>query len=642
MMTGNDLLELLKSNGIITALDFYLANFLHQKANINDPQANRRFAFLLAWLSLEVRSGHVCIDLTQLTKKQFDYRIGRELSDSIFTDLDKPKLTDWLKLCAEISHDIISDGQNLTPLILCSNRLYFQRMWLYEKRVAQYFALNQHSYHFEDKTSVCSLIDTLFPSTNSVEIDWQKVAVVSALTHKIAIISGGPGTGKTTTISKLLTALLTINQENTLTNLRIVATAPTGKAAARLTESLSSALSSLTIPEPIKSSLPTEAITLHRLLGARPNSNQYLYNEHNLLNIDLLLIDEASMVDLPMMAKIINALPEHCRLILLGDKEQLSSVEAGAVFADLCQMMEQGYSQNHIDTIYEICQYRLESNTQHQANFADCVCLLQKSYRFNLNSGIGVLANYIKEGQNEAIEQLFKQNKHHDIVLNPLVDENHYIKAIQHTVSYYSHYLLQILKYPTKIQHILTCFAEFRLLCALREGRYGVSGLNKIIEQELEKQNIIHRNKNQAWYVGRPIMILRNSFSLGLFNGDIGITLPDPHNKDKLRVYFSLPSGEIKGFAPYRLPEHETAYAMTIHKSQGSEFDHISIILPTEYSPLLTRSLLYTAVTRAKKNVAIFADNQILSRTVLSKTQRQSGLLHELENITANLNKVAE
>lgn len=632
MINSIDFLEQLRSKGTFTALDFHIARFFIQKVNLDDHKQSCRLAFLILWMSVEIRSGHVCIDLAQLSRAQFDYRLGRDIAETIFEQLGHPKLTDWLQLCNQLGHDIIGNSQNLTPLILHENKLYFQRLWLYEKQVAQFFGLGQQLYISNDKQKMIDIINNLFPDTHSGEIDWQKVAVVSALTRRIAIISGGPGTGKTTTISKLLVALVKIIQEPDAKKIQIMATAPTGKAAARLTESLSNALSHLNLPSSIKNSLPTEAITLHRLLGARPNTNQYSYNEQNKLSIDVLLIDEASMVDLPMMAKVIAALPAHCRLILLGDKEQLSSVEAGAVFGDLCELYHRGYSQPHVKMINELCAYQLTGKTE-EVSLADCVCLLQKSYRFNNHSGIGQLANLIKAGEHQTVLKLLNNNQHIDVIYNTLINQQQYLKAIEYSVNHYRNYFLEIVKQPVNIKHILNYFAQYRLLCALREGAFGVDGLNKVIEQTLENQQIIQRTRQQPWYVGRPIMILRNSFTLGLFNGDIGITLPDPDDASKLRVYFLLPNGEIKGFSPYRLPEHETVYAMTIHKSQGSEFDHISIVLPNEYSPILTRSLLYTAVTRAKQKVAIFSESTILTRTIQTKTQRQSGLLTQLKNI---------
>ena len=220
-----------------------------------------------------------------------------------------------------------------------------------------------------------------------------------------------------------------------------------------------------------------------------------------------------------------------------------------------------------------------------------------------------------------------------DIKYQELSSQESYQAVLHDSVNQYKHYLNAINQHSfDDTAAILEKFAQYRLLCAVREGQFGVSGLNKQIELLLAQKKFIHLKNGEAWYVGRPIMILRNSISLGLYNGDIGITLRAQHDHSKLRVYFPLADGSIKGFSPFRLPEHETAYAMTIHKSQGSEFDHVNIILPTDYSPLLNRSLLYTAITRAKKTVSISAADQILQQAIKSQTQRHSGLVNLLLN----------
>lgn len=631
MNNNIELLEKLKSSSHIIPLDLHLALFFAEKSNLIHSTEQLRFAFLIAWLSVEVRSGHVCIDLTEITKQNLGYRFGYELTDAIFDKLDYPKIEDWLSLCINVDSQIISDGQVLSPFILKSNRLYFQRMWLYETQVAHYFINAMQQRYYPNKQKVRKLLNNLFPpDIDSNEIDWQKVAVVTAATRRVTIISGGPGTGKTTTISKILAVLTAIHNDESVSPLRIIAAAPTGKAAARLTESLTAAIATLPIEQKIKDSLPIDAVTLHRLLGARIDNNEYLYNKKNKLNVDILLIDEASMVDLSMMSKVIAALPDNTRLILLGDKEQLSSVEAGAVFGDLCELIDDGYSQEHVQMINEFTGYHLATDNQ-IASCADSVCLLQKSYRFDRYSGIGILANAIKEGLQDDIMSLFAGRQFSDIAFNALNNTNEYHHVVDSCVQSYQLYLKEINKDSTNIRHILLAFSQFRLLCALREGVFGVLGLNKVIENALHKKGYISLKKNDLWYIGRPIMILKNSFSLGLFNGDIGIVLPSPMDSSKLRVYFLMPNGEIKGFSPFRLPEHETTYAMTIHKSQGSEFEQVAVILPNEYSPLLTRSLLYTAVTRAKKYVAIYSSEKILERTVKSQTSRQSGLLELLQ-----------
>ncbi|RKS87094.1 DNA helicase/exodeoxyribonuclease V alpha subunit [Orbus hercynius] len=622
------LLDKLKSSGMIMPLDYHLALFFIRQSKLTDSLALSRFAFLIVWLNIEVRAGHVCINITQITKHNLEYRFGREYVTRIFSDLDEPTWHDWIKLCERVGQNIISDGSCLSPLIRNDNRIYFQRMWLYEKHVAAYFNSALTCQVVERQAN--QLLNDLFPSTSaSHDIDWQKVAAALAVIHPVAIISGGPGTGKTTTISKILAVLVSMHQHDSLSPLRIVAAAPTGKAAARLTESLSKAISTLPVPKSIKQRIPIEALTLHRLLGASSNNRQYRYHQGNPLSIDILLIDEASMIDLPMMSSVIAALPNNARLILLGDKEQLSSVEAGAVFGDLCAQLQRGYSEQQVQMISQLTGYVLEAKSA-QVSIADHVCLLQKSYRFSSESGIGLLANAIKAGRYPHVMTLLQSKNYSDLTFHEISCRDQYQQAVEQCANNYLNYLQIIISKSNDIKTILDSFAQFRLLCALREGPFGVLGLNEMIERLLAQKKVINLIKRDGWYIGRPIMILKNSFSLGLFNGDIGITLPSLDDANKLKVYFLLPNGEIKGVAPFRLPEHETAYAMTIHKSQGSEFGSVSIILPNEYSPLLTRSLLYTAVTRAKNHITLYSPYTIIEKTINTQIERQSGLANLL------------
>lgn len=624
MMNSIPLLDKLKLSGMIVPLDFHLAMFFTRQSTLIDGLSKTRFAFLITWLSIEVRAGHVCINVADLHKQNLEYRFGRELTDQILTDLDSPTFVNWMTLMTQVGTDMISDGSQLSPFILNANRLYFQRMWLYETHVAQYFNHSLQNSPSSDGVKQC--LTSLFDEDDNAEIDWQKVATATAISRKVTIISGGPGTGKTTAISKILATLVTVHQQRLSVPLKIIASAPTGKAAARLTESLAKAIATLPVSASTKAAIPVEAITLHRLLGAKAGSNKYRYDANNPLNLDVLLIDEASMIDLPMMSSVIAALPQHARLILLGDKEQLSSVEAGAVFGDLCELLTRGYSTEHVALIKQLTGYHLDAKTD-KLSIADSICLLQKSYRFDSQSGIGILANLIKEGQATKALKLLNENTYTDITLDIMNNSHQYQTAIDWCCKGYEHYLQIIKSADYDKKHILSIFSQFRLLCALREGPFGVQGLNKIIEKGLHEIGIISIKRHDPWYIGRPVMILKNSFSLGLFNGDIGITLPSDEDHHKLKVYFLLPNGEIKGFTPFRLPEHETAYAMTIHKSQGSEFEHVAIILPNEYTPLLTRSLLYTAITRAKENVTIFASTTIIEKTIHSQINRQSGLV---------------
>lgn len=612
----NEWLSQFKQDSQSSLLDIHLATFLTHKARLNDDITIKRFSFLVMSLSKEVRSGHVCLDLAYLDESTIE--------SQLWLQLDSPNAQDW-KIALEQAYDsqVVSDGTNLSPLIFIENKLYFQRMWLDEQNVAQYFNHTALDKELSYNTDLTTVLNQLFIQ-NQTEIDWQKVAVAAALTRKVAIISGGPGTGKTTTVAKILAGILLTNP-----HARIITSAPTGKAASRLTESLSRTIEQLDFAS---LNIKAEAMTLHRLLGAKADNRSFKHDKNNPLHVDVLVIDEASMVDLNMMARVIEALPNSARLILLGDKDQLSSVEAGAVFGDLCTFISHGYSEARAKELSQLTGYDVPA-CQQTAKITDSICLLQKSYRFNESSGIGLLANAVKAGSSTSVKKLLLDESLSDIQYHALSSQQAYEDILHDSINHYKHYLNVIKQNGTNdIALVLSKFAEYRLLCAVREGHFGVEGLNKQIELLLAKNKLIYLKNKEAWYVGRPIMILRNSTSLGLYNGDIGITLMAEHDSSKLRVYFPFADGSIKGFSPFRLPEHETAYAMTIHKSQGSEFDHVNIILPTDNSPLLNRSLLYTAITRAKKTVSIYATEAILLQAIKSQTQRHSGLVSLLQN----------
>ena len=404
--------------------------------------------------------------------------------------------------------------------------------------------------------------------------------------------------------------------------------APTGKAAARLTESIGAAVQSLAVEKTVKEHIPTQSSTIHRLLGSIPNRVEFRHNRDNPLHLDVLVVDEASMVDLPMMARLLDAMPPHAKLILLGDRDQLASVEAGAVLGDICSFSDQGYSQEQGQVLSRLTGYRLEATRSGRpAAVADSLCMLRKSYRFHARSGIGQLARAINAGQPYQVEKVWQQG-YRDIHHYPLNTDN-YQTLINMAVTFYRDYLDAIdgRRPPAEV---LKAFSRVRLLCALREGDFGVAGLNQRIERGLARLGKITPG-DETWYAGRPVMITRNDHGLGLYNGDIGIAMrdpePDPQTGEyRLRVYFDMPDGSIRGVLPSRIPEHETVYAMTIHKSQGSEFADTLMVLPADYSPILTRELVYTGVTRAKEKLYLFAPQEIINRAVRLRTERASGL----------------
>ncbi|MDW6017923.1 exodeoxyribonuclease V subunit alpha [Vibrio plantisponsor] len=494
-------------------------------------------------------------------------------------------------------------------------------------------------------------LNTLVPASSC--LNWQKVAAAVALTRRFAVISGGPGTGKTTTVTKLLAALIRQSQQQGHTpNIKLVA--PTGKAAARLTESIGKAVESLAVEPDLKSAIPTTSSTIHRLLGAIPGSAEFRHHNKNPLHLDVLVVDEASMVDLSMMVKLVDALPSHARLILLGDKDQLASVEAGAVLGDICSFIDNGYSAAQGKLLSELTGFHTlgnsvsstHSKTSH-SSVADSLCMLQKSYRFDARSGIGQLAKAINSGRAAKVDEVWNQD-FSDINHYPLSSDN-YNQMIKSLVDAYSVYLqragkrnkadvitdavesLQLETMASEAKAVLKAFSQSRLLCAVREGDFGVLGLNHRIERALAARNLI-KTQQELWYHGRPVMVTLNDHALGLYNGDIGICMRDEEDAEqRLKVYFELPDGSVKAVLPSRVPQHETAFAMTIHKSQGSEFEFTAMILPPEYSPIVTRELIYTGITRAKERLALYCDIGVLKRGIQFKTERASGLVERLK-----------
>ncbi|HDR2794603.1 MULTISPECIES: exodeoxyribonuclease V subunit alpha [Enterobacter] len=561
-----------------------------------------------AILSRDAGEGHVCLPLSRLV---CDDKTPPALQ-SCFALLGDA--VDWQRVL--LNSSAVSDGSTPAPLILTGGRLYLNRLWRYELTVARYFSEANAPLPC-DEVLLRQTLDGLF--TSQEPIDWQKVAAAVALTRRISVISGGPGTGKTTTVAKLLAALIQLSGEQ---KCRIRLAAPTGKAAARLTESLGGALQKLPLTQEQLALFPNEASTLHRLLGAQPGSQRLRYHAGNPLHLDVLVVDEASMIDLTMMSRLIEALPSHARVIFLGDRDQLASVEAGAVLGDICTYASLGYTTARAQELARLTGCVLAGNDNPLAGaLRDSLCLLQKSYRFGSHSGIGQLATAVNRGDRNATRSVFS-GEFDDIEKKSLQNGEEYQAMLDEALQGYQLFLESV-QQQRPPEQVIAAFGEYQLLCALREGPFGVAGLNERLEQVLAQKRRITRLPHSRWYEGRPVMISRNDSALGLFNGDIGIALDRGQG---LRVWFLMPDGSVKSVQPSRLPEHETAWAMTVHKSQGSEFNHAALILPSQLSPVVTRELIYTAITRARKRLSLYTDERVLVQAIATRTERRSGL----------------
>ena len=601
----------------LRALDAQLPQTLHQLA----AEPNALVWLLTALLCHQYGRGHSCILLQDLLDdpdgllslppqnqflQRFSDRPSQLLSGMAMADYRQAlQGSNWL-----------SSDAGPAPLVLSDNRLYLRRLYQAEQLVKQQISQRVAAL-LPLAPDVAGQLNRLFPATAQTEPDWQKLACAMALQRRFAIITGGPGTGKTTTVVKLLALL----QQGAAHKLNIKLAAPTGKAAVRLTESISGALSRL--PAELTAAIPTEVSTLHRLLGALPNRRSFKHNSDNPLQLDVLVVDEASMVDLEMMAALLSALPAQAQLVLLGDKDQLSSVEAGSVLGDLCRGADLGgYSADTLALLTPYSELPLATWQGSGTVLNQATVMLRHSHRFDSKSGIGQLAAAVNCGDTKA-PALF--SRFDDITLlagnTPL--------ALKATVLAGYRQYLQLMQQPNTEREqwagaVLGSYSQFQLLCALRSGDWGVEGLNLQIGQWLSSAGLI--DARQHWYAGRPVMMQRNNYSLGLMNGDIGITLQDPLS-GQLRVVFQLSDGTLKWVLPSRLTEVDTAFAITVHKSQGSEFTHCCLVLPPDNSPILSRELLYTGITRAKQHFTLLCGNPaLLQQAIARRVSRSSGL----------------
>ncbi|MGI2123739.1 exodeoxyribonuclease V subunit alpha [Shewanella baltica] len=711
-----ELLKLWEQERLLTPLD---RHFALEMSHLHPSDSQQPlFMLLCALLSQQLSSQHSCLVLAHIVPLN---PMAEQNSHCKIT-LSLEALTETLQ-----TFDAVGQAGSNKPLIFDNGRLYLQRYHQFETSVAASLirlsgSVSKHSedVSHQEQTQTAklrSLLDQLFPAnllaphsltrnalttnvlTNSegtqstAPIDWQKVATATALGKKLSVITGGPGTGKTTTVTKLLLLLQMESQQE----IRLVA--PTGKAAARLSESIKASKARLAkelsahadvIDEARNRNnqdfltalgrIPEEASTLHRLLGVIPNSPHFRHHQGNPLRLDLLIVDEASMVDLPMMYKLLSALPEHASLILLGDQDQLASVEAGAVLADICAglkmpvdpnnlaqnniasnnpaLWQMRYSKEQAERLSTLTGFELTPFISDSPKLGDSLCMLMHSHRFKGDAGIGLLASAVNRADLQGILQVWQQGlaelnwlEHSMVVsqtqakvsepannvgLNLLLEQacqqyGIYLSALNSDASNNDVSNSNVGTRPSTAD-IIDSFNQYRILCAMRSGDYGVEGINQYVTQALANAKLI--KPLQEFYLGRPIIIQSNDYNLGLFNGDIGLILQDEDKPERLMAHFIKADGSLLKVLPARLPSHETCYAMTVHKSQGSEFSRVALVLPPNPSlaqwQLLTKELIYTAITRAKVHFTCLGTQHVFERASSQATQRASGLADRL------------
>jgi exodeoxyribonuclease V alpha subunit len=650
-------LERLADVGLLRRLDSALAAFVAEQ----DAEAEPALLVATAVLAQMEGRGHSCLPLGLLAKNPHEILAWPKEAENLLLSLweQLPRsLPDWLQalrrspLVRVVRHGAPSAdlGQPLVLLEGAEPFLYLRRYWDYERSVAaQIVERTAADGRLDDEAPVRHWLVRLFgPPTPA--FDWQKLACALALRARLSVITGGPGTGKTYTAARLLALLFATAPD--ASQLRVALAAPTGKAAARLKQSIDTSL--LELQGAVQGALDLQALvqrmgaarTLHSLLGARPDTRRFAHHAGHPLDVDVLIVDEASMIHLEMMAALLQALPPTARLVLLGDKDQLASVEAGAVLGDLCRDASQGhYTAETAAYVERVMAQALPAEYRARGAalpLAQSTVMLRASRRFG--GPIGQLALAVNAGDAPGAMALLQQHTRAGSDGALWAREGGEVEAVVHSAvagrgqaASYAAYAEALGQMPRAdgladeaahqqwVQRVLTAFDRYRLLCAVREGAWGVAGLNRAVEAALQAQGAIR--KEGEWYKGRPVMVTRNDAQLDVFNGDIGMALPSHADPSRLRVYF-LRGEHLHHVSTARLAHVETAFAMTVHKSQGSEFEHTALVLAAQGGSVLSRELVYTGITRARQAFSLWSEVPgLLVSAMGSPTQRSSGLL---------------
>jgi exodeoxyribonuclease V alpha subunit len=587
----------------------------HQFAVYFQNQFLQPYIYLV---SKKLSEGHICLRLDSLDREKAD----------LFENW-QAYLDDTERL--ERENIVTTDPDGYQPFVLYNRRLYLHRYFQYESRILQrilVFISHEERFRAERIQALKqngNFISNLFREEGLSEArpNWQLAAAVSAVLQNFTIITGGPGTGKTTTVAKVLALLHSINK-----SLRVALAAPTGKAAARMAESLKNA--KVDGSEELAAFFQAlEPSTIHRLLGFIPDSPFFKHNRENPLHVDVIIVDESSMIDVALFAKLLDAIGPDTRLILLGDKDQLSSVEAGSLFGDLCQAQEplNVFGPERLDLINsfadQLARVPLSGSHQSRHPLAQHVIELKFSRRFKDEEGIGKFSKAIIKNDVSVVRDFIRQERDEHVAVDTQYSDGLFSEFIRA----YERYI----KEPD-ISLALKYLNDLRVLCAMREGPQGLYAMNLKIEKYLEARGLIQVDRE--FYHHRPIIVSSNNYNLGLFNGDVGLIRPD--DKGVLYAWFENKEGKVRSYSPGFITNCETVFAMTIHKSQGSEFTKVLVVLPDDSnSNLLTRELLYTGITRARDFVLLQGSEDVIVRACDRFVERASGIVERLNQVEA-------
>ncbi|MDR5787765.1 MULTISPECIES: exodeoxyribonuclease V subunit alpha [Caballeronia] len=596
-------------------------------------------------MSRATAQGHVCLPLAALARRH-DARFD-EARDALLAS----------GVACLVRGGARADAADLLPLVIDEDgRLYLARYFDYERRLACSLVERSRDTRMtasrEDIARQAERIARYFGPRADDDIDWQRVAAFVALAGRLTIVSGGPGTGKTTTVVGVLACLLDADPD-----LRIALAAPTGKAAQRMQEALIERADKL--PPELAERLPRTSFTLQRLLGVQ-SDGRFRHHRDNPLPYDVIVVDEASMIDVALAAHLLEAVAPASRLVMLGDKDQLSAVEAGAVFAELSA--EPSFSHAGVARIaaaLSVDAKRLEAalpnaapiddsegygdlfDAKAEPALTDCVVWLQKNYRFGLDSDIGRLSIAIRNGDERAALDALDPSGERAAVLFDDGDATLSERTLARLAKGFAPYAdaLSAVLDGEQADHarLFDALNRFRVLCATRKGPRGVDEVNARIAAKVREQAGIALALGAQWFAGRPVIVTRNDYALGLFNGDIGIALPGADGL--LRVAFRLADGALRYVSPAALPPHDTAFALTVHKSQGSEFEHAALVLPGAFVRVLSRELVYTAITRAKRRVEVIGSAAIFAQAVREPTRRDSGLAARMRRLSREFDR---
>ncbi len=584
----------LEQAGWIAPADAALARTLARLAGVAPADDA---ALAVALVSQQVRAGHVCLALD--APPSIEELAGDAGGDEVRGDWRWPEPGAWrdaLEATALVGPHP-GEGESVSPrrpLVLdVEGRLYLTRYFEHEQRLAGELIARTGEVEGVDADVLARGLDRIFGAARGDERDAQRHAAETAVRQRLCVITGGPGTGKTSTVAAVLALAVEQALAAGAPAPRILLIAPTGKAAAALTEGLERALGGLDCDDAVREAIPAEASTVHRALGVLGGVGaRFRHGADTPWPADLVVLDEASMVDLSLMRRLVDAVPETARLVMMGDADQLASVEAGAVLGDVCGA-----------GLEDVADGAIESG----------IVRLLVSYRFAADSGVGGLARAIHAGDAAAAIDVLEDPARPDV---SWIDDagDVWPDAVERALAdgYAS------FRAARDLDAALGVLGEFRVLCPHRAGPRGVEAFNRVLGAQVER--------DASGFVAEPILIERNDYAAELFNGDMGVRATASERLAGQGARFVGREGRPRSLSELRLPPHAPCWAMSVHKSQGSEFDAVLVALPERSSPLLTREMLYTAVTRARQRVVVWGGRAQLVECIERRVQRRSGL----------------